>query len=133
MFASSPNKYRQVRLPDSKEHKRSQEIEELVALVQGSGYPVEVHVATTCDGVELTTFRLPRHGHPVLLQHGLLDSAWMWVISKESWLCFGGLFNTALLRSRLGFPIDPPFAINNSQVASSKGVWTYFPWCLTIL
>eukprot|EP00930_Biecheleria_cincta_P085183 TRINITY_DN74593_c0_g1_i1.p1 TRINITY_DN74593_c0_g1~~TRINITY_DN74593_c0_g1_i1.p1 ORF type:complete len:602 (-),score=109.28 TRINITY_DN74593_c0_g1_i1:279-2084(-) len=61
-----------------------QETAEFMSMVRQSRYPVEMHIATADDGVELTMFRIPRPGgHPVLLQHGLLDSAWMWVVSKE--------------------------------------------------
>lgn len=43
-------------------------------------YPFECHTTTTEDGIQLVLLRLPRPGaEPVLLQHGLLDSAWMWV------------------------------------------------------
>lgn len=61
-----------------------QETAEFISMVKHSGYPVEMHIATAEDGVALTMFRIPRpEGHPVVLQHGLLDSAWMWVVSKE--------------------------------------------------
>eukprot|EP00930_Biecheleria_cincta_P087199 TRINITY_DN76448_c0_g1_i1.p1 TRINITY_DN76448_c0_g1~~TRINITY_DN76448_c0_g1_i1.p1 ORF type:complete len:470 (-),score=63.88 TRINITY_DN76448_c0_g1_i1:266-1639(-) len=60
------------------------ETAELFRLVRENGYPIESHIATTSDGMHLKMFRLPREGgHPVLLQHGVLDSAWMWVISQE--------------------------------------------------
>lgn len=53
-------------------------------MVKDNGYPIDSHIATTSDGVQLTMFRLPnKGGHPVLLQHGVLDSAWMWIVSKE--------------------------------------------------
>lgn len=61
-----------------------QERAEFISMVKQSGYPVETHVATAVDGMSLTMFRIPRPGgHPVVLQHGLLDSAWMWVVSEE--------------------------------------------------
>lgn len=48
----------------------------------GNPYQIESHTALTKDGVKLTLFRLARPGlQPLLLQHGLLDSAWMWVIN----------------------------------------------------
>lgn len=42
--------------------------------------PVEEHWATTDDGYILKLFRLPNPGAPVLmLQHGILASAWCWL------------------------------------------------------
>ncbi|CAF4338529.1 unnamed protein product, partial [Rotaria magnacalcarata] len=51
------------------------------------GYPWEEHKVTTADGYILGVFRVPHGrnasslGRPVLLQHGLLDSATSWVIN----------------------------------------------------
>lgn len=52
--------------------------------VSGSPYQLESHIALARDGVKLTLFRLARPGsQPLLLQHGILDSAWMWVINPS--------------------------------------------------
>jgi len=62
----------------------------LTQIVQRKGYVCETHHATTKDGYILTLFRLPYARHqtssgsprpPVLLQHGLLDSAFTWVLN----------------------------------------------------
>ncbi|CAF4441497.1 unnamed protein product, partial [Rotaria magnacalcarata] len=51
------------------------------------GYPWEEHKVTTADGYILGVFHVPHGrnpsslGRPVLLQHGLLDSATSWVIN----------------------------------------------------
>eukprot|EP01031_Cornospumella_fuschlensis_P044030 gene44030-53825_t len=53
-------------------------------LVTKRGYPIETHYITTRDGYILTCFRIPHGkksmsvGKPVVLQHGLLDSAYTW-------------------------------------------------------
>jgi len=50
------------------------------AIIKSKGYPVEQYSCTTDDGYILGMFRIPRAGaRPVLLQHGLLDSAFTWV------------------------------------------------------
>lgn len=50
--------------------------------MQGKPYRLESHTALSEDGVKLTLFRLARPGSsPLLLQHGVLDSTWMWVIN----------------------------------------------------
>lgn len=52
--------------------------------VQQQGYPFEQHNVSTQDGRRLDLFRLPKPGAPaVLLQHGILDSAWGWVFNRE--------------------------------------------------
>lgn len=55
-----------------------------------SGYPVEMHQVISKDGFKLTLFRLQAKGttmqkglHPVLLQHGIDDSALSWVMNGE--------------------------------------------------
>jgi pimeloyl-ACP methyl ester carboxylesterase len=56
-------------------------------LIISKGYPCEEHKLITNDGYILTIFRIPHGrktqtpGRPVLLQHGLLDSAATWVIN----------------------------------------------------
>lgn len=56
-------------------------------LIRSKGYPCEEHHVLTEDGYILGLFRIPfgRHGshsgRPILLQHGLLDSAETWVIN----------------------------------------------------
>jgi pimeloyl-ACP methyl ester carboxylesterase len=57
-------------------------------IVQWWGYPCEEHRAQTADGYILTLFRIPpKHGGglkrpPVLLQHGLLDSSFTWIVNQ---------------------------------------------------
>lgn len=47
--------------------------------------PVDEHWTTTDDGYILKIFRMPRPGAPVLLlQHGILCSAWDWMINSPS-------------------------------------------------
>ncbi|CAF4878766.1 unnamed protein product, partial [Rotaria socialis] len=61
----------------------------ITQLIQSKGYPWEEHKVTTADGYILGVFRIPHGrnassttpGRPVLLQHGLLDSATSWVIN----------------------------------------------------
>ena len=53
----------------------------MCAIIQAKGYPCEEHYATTSDGYILGMFRLPQKGPPVLLQHGLLDSSFTWVMN----------------------------------------------------
>lgn len=51
-------------------------------IIQAKGYPCEEHYATTPDGYILGMFRMPQaKGAPVLLQHGLLDSSFTWVLN----------------------------------------------------
>ncbi|CAF1073988.1 unnamed protein product [Didymodactylos carnosus] len=59
-------------------------------IIRQKGYPCEEHKVTTEDGYILGVFRIPygkngsatqRLGRPVLLQHGLLDSATTWVMN----------------------------------------------------
>ena len=49
---------------------------------------VEVHEAVTDDGYILQLHRLPGHGHPVYIQHGLLCSSACWVTSGPRSLGF---------------------------------------------
>lgn len=61
-------------------------------LITAYGYPAENHIVTTADGYILQIQRIPygRAGPPspgtqqkvIYLQHGLLDSACTWVMSK---------------------------------------------------
>ena len=59
----------------------------VMQLAQSKGYPCEEHKVVTQDGYILGVFRIPHGrntktpGRPVLLQHGLLDSASSWVIN----------------------------------------------------
>jgi lysosomal acid lipase/cholesteryl ester hydrolase len=49
------------------------------------GIPVEEHWVTTEDGYILAIFRMSRPGAPVLLlQHGILCSAWHWMVNSPS-------------------------------------------------
>ncbi|RYG69908.1 alpha/beta fold hydrolase [archaeon] len=63
---------------------------DIVQLVTKRGYPIETHYITTRDGYILTCFRIPHGknsatvGKPVVLQHGLLDSAYTWTANYES-------------------------------------------------
>eukprot|EP01098_Paradermamoeba_levis_P011431 TRINITY_DN488_c0_g3_i5.p1 TRINITY_DN488_c0_g3~~TRINITY_DN488_c0_g3_i5.p1 ORF type:complete len:154 (-),score=52.28 TRINITY_DN488_c0_g3_i5:35-496(-) len=69
-------------------------------IVQAKGYPCEVHHPITSDGYILTVFRIP-HGKnnnnnnnynnnnnntrpAVLLQHGLLDSSFTWILNEPT-------------------------------------------------
>ena len=59
----------------------------ITQLIQSKGYPCEEHKVVTADGYILGVFRIPHGrnassvGRPVLLQHGLLDSAATWVMN----------------------------------------------------
>ncbi|CAF0988536.1 unnamed protein product [Rotaria sp. Silwood1] len=59
----------------------------ITQLIQSKGYPCEEHKVITNDGYILGVFRIPygrkssAKGRPVLLQHGLLDTATTWVIN----------------------------------------------------
>ena len=59
----------------------------ITQLIQSKGYPCEEHKVITQDGYILGIFRIPhgrntsKAGRPVLLQHGLLDSAATWVMN----------------------------------------------------
>lgn len=53
-------------------------------IIQDKGFPCEEHYATTPDGYILGMFRIPSKysgAVPVLLQHGLLDSSFTWVMN----------------------------------------------------
>ena len=58
---------------------------DLAQLIRRNGYAVEEHFAETSDGYVLGLHRLPSSkadgGTPVVLQHGLLDSAATWVVN----------------------------------------------------
>jgi pimeloyl-ACP methyl ester carboxylesterase len=52
--------------------------------ITSAGYGFERHDALTDDGYMLKMFRIPNaNGAAVLLQHGILDSAWTWVINDQ--------------------------------------------------
>ena len=62
----------------------------ITQMIQSKGYPWEEHKVTTSDGYILGVYRIPhgrntqraaKPGPPVLLQHGLLDSATTWVMN----------------------------------------------------
>jgi pimeloyl-ACP methyl ester carboxylesterase len=59
----------------------------ITQIIQTKGYPCEEHKIITKDGYILGVFRIPhgrnasKPGRPVLLQHGLLDSATTWVMN----------------------------------------------------
>ena len=62
----------------------------ITQMIQSKGYPWEEHKVITPDGYILGLYRIPRGrnapptatpGRPVLLQHGLLDSATTWVMN----------------------------------------------------
>ncbi|CAF1346204.1 unnamed protein product [Adineta steineri] len=59
----------------------------ITQLIQSKGYPCEEHKVLTKDGYILGVFRISHGrnsssvGRPVLLQHGLLDSATTWVMN----------------------------------------------------
>ncbi|CAF1055044.1 unnamed protein product [Rotaria sordida] len=59
----------------------------ITQIIQSKGYPCEEHKVITNDGYILGVFRIPHGrnssstGRPVLLQHGLLDSATTWVMN----------------------------------------------------
>ncbi|KAF2077848.1 hypothetical protein CYY_000810 [Polysphondylium violaceum] len=61
----------------------------LEELIQSHGYQTEKHYLTTGDGYILTIFRIPwgingkgsKDRKPVILQHGLLDSSFGWVVN----------------------------------------------------
>lgn len=73
-------------------------------------YPIETHFVETEDGYILQLFRIGRKGeiksgstsekkkHPVLFQHGLLDSS-------DGWLCNEEHLNLPLILANLGFDI----------------------------
>lgn len=62
-------------------------------IIEGHGYPVEVHNVTSSDGYILTMFRIPYSPNeselklertPVLLMHGLLESSNGWIVQGPS-------------------------------------------------
>jgi pimeloyl-ACP methyl ester carboxylesterase len=59
----------------------------ITEMIRSKGYPCEEHKVITNDGYILGVFRIPygrnpsKPGRPVLLQHGLLDSATTWVMN----------------------------------------------------
>jgi pimeloyl-ACP methyl ester carboxylesterase len=58
-------------------------------VVESHGYPCEMHRAVTSDGYILTLFRIPPKPSnagrpPILLQHGLLDSAFTWIVNQPT-------------------------------------------------
>eukprot|EP01132_Coremiostelium_polycephalum_P006176 gene6176-7690_t len=61
-----------------------------IELVNSNGYPCEEHFVVTKDGYILRMFRIPygknhnssNRKQPVLLQHGLLDSSFTWIINE---------------------------------------------------
>jgi len=60
-------------------------------IITSRGYPCEEHFVTTPDGYILRMFRIP-HGlrqvnqtrPPVLLQHGLIDSSFTWILNEQN-------------------------------------------------
>lgn len=64
-------------------------------IVEGMGYPYEAHTTQTEDGYVLKLFRLQGKGSkivagktPVILQHGIIDSADDWVVNLNNSLGF---------------------------------------------
>jgi pimeloyl-ACP methyl ester carboxylesterase len=55
-----------------------------VEIIMSKGYPLETHYIVTEDGYILTAWRIKKnvtHKHPVMLQHGLLDCSFSWIIN----------------------------------------------------
>eukprot|EP00996_Jenningsia_fusiforme_P000738 NODE_1668_length_1450_cov_105.681656_g1507_i0.p1 GENE.NODE_1668_length_1450_cov_105.681656_g1507_i0~~NODE_1668_length_1450_cov_105.681656_g1507_i0.p1 ORF type:complete len:381 (+),score=61.85 NODE_1668_length_1450_cov_105.681656_g1507_i0:61-1203(+) len=53
-------------------------------IIRSRGYPCIEHVVTTEDNYILTMWQIPSSGKPVLLQHGVMDSADTWVIDSRT-------------------------------------------------
>ena len=53
----------------------------LQQIIMENGFPFEQHNVTTEDGHILTMHRIPNDGSPVLMQHGVEDSAMEWIIN----------------------------------------------------
>uniref|UniRef100_A0A0P4WEQ7 Partial AB-hydrolase lipase domain-containing protein n=1 Tax=Scylla olivacea TaxID=85551 RepID=A0A0P4WEQ7_SCYOL len=78
-------------------------------IVQGMGYPAEVHHVTTSDGYLLELHRIP-HGAagpsesrlPVLLQHGILGSSADWVLNTADQALGGWCERTSEVHSAAG-------------------------------
>ena len=72
-----PNLYEPSRTPIDADANRT-----MCEIIQSKGYPCQEYYATTEDGYILGMFRMPQpNGAPVLLQHGLLDSSFTWVLN----------------------------------------------------
>ncbi|KAJ2951436.1 hypothetical protein O0L34_g13589 [Tuta absoluta] len=57
----------------------------ITQLIKKNGYNVQTFTVTTEDGYVLTLYRIPGKGHPILLVHGLLNSAVDWfTVGQES-------------------------------------------------
>lgn len=57
-------------------------------MILEQGYNFESHKIITEDGYILTIWRIYKdvthpHAHPVIMQHGLLDSSWSWLINND--------------------------------------------------
>jgi pimeloyl-ACP methyl ester carboxylesterase len=58
-----------------------------VEIIMSKGYPLETHYIVTEDGYILTAWRIKKNvtqKHPVMLQHGLLDCSFSWIINVEN-------------------------------------------------
>lgn len=56
-------------------------------IIMSKGYPLETHYIVTEDGYILTAWRIKKnvtHKYPVMLQHGLLDCSFSWIINEAN-------------------------------------------------
>lgn len=56
----------------------------MCGLIEAQGFTCEQHQATTDDGYILDMFRIPGKGESILLQHGLVDSSFTWVVNDRN-------------------------------------------------
>ena len=93
-------------------------------IVMAKGYPCEEHWATTSDGYILGMFRMPQKGPPVLLQHGLLDSSFTWVMNfpsqSLSYILHDMGYDVWMGNNRLELHL-PPSPLSATDKASAQG------------